>query len=274
MMYAPHTTPLANAVDFVFRGSQQLDSNSNVRIISYGDKQSFADLWRDGLQFESPEIAGQQVRWYDPNAIVFIVGEAAPDDVIGNVPECLRGIAFGRHLTAASWVAAWRLKFPNARAQVVVIRSANVGPSDLIGQTLDTLFGGYNANNLPLVPGVRHLKSPSLAALCEAINSSKDQRTQLTPSVQAMLRTTLWGGLISNREGQHAVSNVLGALLLSTQVGKGQTHGGEPWAQDYLLSWCRLAEWLPTMSRCESMPCVDFSVGYALKCKRLSGRQY
>lgn len=222
--------PLAQTLSFVLKG------NTGVHVLAYGDKHIFADLWGAGLESPTSKIDGQYIDWDDEKEVVLIVGEEPPCLIVGEGASCLSGINFHDHLTATSWAAAWRLKFPDAKARVVVVVSDLEGAGGLIARSLVTLFGARDANHSPLVPGVSLLRSPSLEVLCRTLGDGNGEVAKPAPTVQAMLRATLWDGLTSDREGHHAVSNILGALLLGSQFGRRQTHPGDPWPQDYLLS--------------------------------------
>jgi len=222
--------PVSRALSFVLKG------NPSLLVLDYADKGTFSDLWLKGLESYTPEIAGHQVPWNDEHEVVLIVGGPPPAEAFKEMPECLNGINFRDHLTAASWAAAWRLRFPGAKARVVVLASSSYGTVGSIAEALATLFSAHDATGLPLVPGISFLGSPSLEILCESLNADDGEVMEPTPTVLAMLRTTLWYGLTSDRGDHHAVSNVLGALLLSSQVGRGEAHGGRAWAEDYLLA--------------------------------------
>lgn len=190
---------------------QVLGSQPGVTVLDY--RQSFGELWFAGLASRAPVIATRSLRYDDPNTAMLIVGDTPPDEIFEPVPECLKGINFREHLTAASWAAAWRLRFPDAKARVVVIGASQLSASSSVAQALGTLFGARNADGCPLVPGVSLMRTPSLSVLCGILGGGNGQRGE-SPTVESLLRATIWDGLTSNREQNHAISNVLGALLL------------------------------------------------------------
>lgn len=223
-------TAVSRVLASVFRG------NNHFFVFDYGHRSTFADLWLRGLDSETPEIGGCQFHWNDQDGVVLIVSADAPADVFEKTPVCLTGINFREHLTAASWAAAWRLKFPSARARVILVEPSKSDVPSGVAKSLGTVFQAREAHGSPLVSGICLLRSPSLERLCGVLGELKDEQQTPYSNVQAILRASIWDALTSDREGHHAVSNVLGALLLSFQVGKGLPHLGDPWAQDYLLA--------------------------------------
>jgi hypothetical protein len=224
------SNPLSRALSFILFG------NAGVCVLDYGDKRTFTDLWIEGLQSGSPNIAGHLVRWNDPNVSVVIVGDDPSSNVLETVQPSLKGINFRDHLTPASWVAAWRLAFPDAQARIVLLGEREDRACSPVERNLRTLLGARIANEIPLVPDIHIANSPSLEVLCQMLGSANHDRPKLSTTAQAILRTAIWEQLTSDRDKHHAVSNVLGALLLSSQVGRGLTHPGEPWVQDCLLA--------------------------------------
>ncbi|MEI6972484.1 MAG: hypothetical protein WCL44_13330, partial [bacterium] len=78
------------------------------------------------------------------------------------------------------------------------------------------------------------LRSPavSLQHLNIALEAAIKDKRELSPAMADLLRSTLWVALTSEREGQHAVSNVLGAFRMGAQFGRS-TAGD--WGDAYVL---------------------------------------
>ena len=289
-------SPLSRVLSFVF------EQNAGIHVMGYGDEGTFADLWLKGLACDAPEIAGQSLHWNEGSEIALIVGADAPSAVFGNIPACLVEVNFSDHLTAASWAVAWRLRFPDARARIVIVAATDVcvtpkakqpepspgiqvlwfallskasrlltllrrafsrdrvaqsscsslGPAkasipwistvNSTAQALCTLFGAREEHGNPLVPGISGFASPSLAEIVVVLGSSNNREDELSPTARFMLRNTIWESVTSDRERHHAVSNVIGALLLGAQVGNhrdelgAQANAGKPGPQDCLLA--------------------------------------
>jgi hypothetical protein len=115
-----------------------------------------------------------------------------------------------------------------------------------VAQSLQTIFSACGAGGLPLIPGATVLNAPNLEAVCQWLKLNKtDTRTLATdtPHLRKLLKSTIWNQLVSNSEQHHALSNVLGPVILS---GKPEPETPE---LDYvtllrrLLSSCELVSW-------------------------------
>ena len=101
-----------------------------------------------------------------------LVGEAPPSEILGSkeMPECLKGFNFRDHLTTTSWAAAWRIRFPEAKAHVIVIEPSTRSDPSTIARSLGILFGARGADGAPLVPGVSLLRAPTLEELSSQLD--------------------------------------------------------------------------------------------------------
>lgn len=228
-------SPLLNAIRLIFAGPVR-NANSSLHILYYRDNETFSDLWKKGLESDTPNVGDVTLDWNDEDAKIILVRSEPPEELFEKPLASLKGINFRAHLTAASWAAAWRLTFPDAKARVIVSGANPEGASGAVAQALSAFFGARHSDSSAFVPGVRFLAAPSLQDICESIVSVRNDSSVLPEMAKTVLRTTIWDALTSDREGHHAISNVLGAFLLSSQVGSGTPHSGEPWLQDFLLA--------------------------------------
>jgi len=254
VMTAATSNPLPLALDQILHGSDK-STNPNVILLDYHDLETFSDLWLCDL--ESPEVTiGKQpkrqrrIDLIDSTKQYLLIGSDPPDGIFENDIPSLRGINFRSHFTATSWLAAWKVRFSptdeekkngakESLTRIAVIDPRSAGMAQGAARALQTIFSARDAAGHSLVPGATVLNAPSLTAICQWLKPTKaDTRTVAndTPHLRNLLKSTIWNELISNREEHHALSNVLGAFLLSNQVSKGESHDGDPWVQDYMLS--------------------------------------
>lgn len=234
-MLAPLPSPLAIAVDLIFHGPPP-ESNSNIHILDYQAEAVFRDLWLLGLESDRPSINGLELNWKDGNQEILIIGNDPPDGIFDNRPASLQGINFRDHFTATSWLAAWKVKFPDAKVSIAAIDVREAGVARGAARALQMILGARDVFDQTLVPRAGVLNAPSLEAICHWVRDSKTDNRATGPHIPDLLKSSIWNELTSNREEHHALSNVMGAFLLSSQVGKGSPHSGDPWAQDYILA--------------------------------------
>lgn len=222
-------------------------SNPNIVLLDYRDPATFSALWLKGLESGKVEIDGQEIDLTDSTKQFLLIGNDPPDGVFDTKMPALSGINFRSHFTATSWLAAWKVRFPDVKVSIAVIDPRESRHAQGAVRALQTILGAKNTTGQSLVPGATVLNAPTLECICQWLKSAKndqlnvaqdEQRTVAkdSPHLCELLRSTIWNELTSDREQHHALSNVLGAFLLSTQVGKGEEHAGEPWAQDYLMA--------------------------------------
>lgn len=216
-MHSPFN-PLTTALQNTFA------SNPEIQVVDY--HRCFSELWRAGLQGHPAEGV----------TTIIICGTTPPNEAIASFTkrEVTADINFSDHLTAYSWVAAWRLKFPEARTRIIVIETLRATNS--VARAIATLFRARQEDGTALVPGITVLQSPSLADVFKVVGLSKHGAGAMSQTVQTMLRTIIWDALTSNRDGHHAASNVLGAFLLSAQAGQREASSQLPCVQEYLLT--------------------------------------
>ena len=231
-------------------------ANQDIVILDYRDPVTFSDLWLNDL--ESPKASvdetqkvQRRIDLSDSFKQYLIIGNDPPDGVFDTEIPALTGINFRSHFTATSWLAAWKVKFSptqqekdkkkafEANTRIAVIDPRESRYAQGAARALQSILGARDVSGHSLVPGATVLNAPGLANICEWLHDSKrDTRTVAkdTPDLRDLLKSTIWNELTSNREQHHALSNVLGAFLLSIQVGRGEMHPGDPWTQDYLLA--------------------------------------
>lgn len=216
-------TPLANAL------RQVLGKESDLIVIDYRDKNTFSDLWLRGLTSDKPNIRGLSCNWNDPNSILIIVGSLPPNEMFTERQSASALINFRDHFTAASWLAAWKLRFTPGREKEKqgrtepLVRIAILDPnaSEVSGPTaraIQTLLGAKDATGKNLAPRATVLCAPSLKSICKWIHDAKTDAHDTPQNVCDLLKSTIWAALTSNREKHHAISNVLGAFLLRREV--------------------------------------------------------
>lgn len=238
------------ALGLILKGPEQIE-NPGIVLLDYHDTATYASLWLNGLKSGKLQIHEQEIDLTDSTKQFLIIGNDPPDGIYDTRIPGLQSINFRSHFTATSWLAAWKVKFSptqkekeedkavEANTRIAVIDPRPTGMGQGAARALQTIFGARNASNSPLVPNATVLNEPSLTEICQWLKPIKpDTRTvnDNTPHIRELLKSTIWSELTSNREQHHALSNVLGAFLLSAQVGSGVPHPGDPWIQDYLLA--------------------------------------
>jgi len=210
-----------------------------IRILDYGDEQTFSDLWLKGLSSESASIAGQEFSWSPAGLTVLIIGEQPPHEVFRNLPDCLRGINCRDHLTALSWAAAWRLNHPDSPVRLGVIGVDCKGDSSSTPAVLATLFTAQGASSRPFVPRLAYFHRPELSALAAWLTLEEPKGENEVSPTLPLLQSCIMEGLTAKREQHHAISNVLGAFLLGVQLQGPRPHAQPPTVQDYLAGLIR-----------------------------------
>ena len=226
----PNKNPLSYVLSAVF------GENAHVRILTYDNKQIFADLWLNGLNCEAPEIGGQRLCWDDPNTIVLIIGEAPPDELFADIPESLRGINCRDHLTAFSWAAAWRLRHPGSPVRLAILGGQAGDPRGNTPSSLATLFCADVCPERPFVPRIAFFNGFHLEAVVGWMGMEEERGEYVVWPTLPVLRSCIWEGFVSTREQHHAISNVLGAFLLAAQVHEKQKDQASPSIQDFLIA--------------------------------------
>ena len=223
----PATSP-AQALDLTLRGPGKT-ANPDIVLLDYRDKATFSSLWLQGLESGESEIAGQKIYLTDSTKQYLIIGNDPPDGIFDTKIPALKGINFRSHFTATSWLAAWKVKYSptedekkngaieaNARFAVIDPRKADMAPG--VARALQTIFAAHDAAGSPLVPGATVLNDPSLKAICQWLHDSGADNRALAkdaPHLRELLKSAIWNELVSNREQHHALSNVLGPVILS-----------------------------------------------------------
>lgn len=233
-----NVTGLSNAVGFIFHGPLS-ESNPRIHVFDYRDETVFRSLWLEGLASENLNINGFSLSWKDCDRQILIIGCDPPDAIFNNPKPSLQGINFRDHLNANSWLAAWKVRFPDANARIAVIDPRDAKLARGAAAALQTVLSARDVLAQTFVPRASVLNAPNLDAICRCLRDSTTDTRTTPPHVSDLLRSTIWSELTSTREQHHALSNVLGAFLLSSQVGKERTHPGDPWIQDYFLALLR-----------------------------------
>jgi len=234
----PGTTfsPLARAAELVFHGFNRIENASRC-ILDYRDKNIFRDLWVCGLEEEQSTINEVPVDWTNSAQQILIIGDEPPDGVFDTSLPGLAGINFRSHFTATSWLAAWKVRFPDVKVSIAVIDPRESCHAQGAASALQTILGARNAAGQSLVPGAAVLNAPTLATICEWLCSAKSETRTIfkdAPHLRDILKTTIWNQLTSNREQHHALSNVLGAFLLRAEVGGANLEPVTNKIQEYL----------------------------------------
>jgi hypothetical protein len=229
-------------------------TNQDIVLLDYRDPATFSALWLDGLKLGEVAIDGQQIDLTDSTKQFLLIGNDPPDRVFNTKIPALAGITFRSHFSATSWLAAWKVRFSPTQKEIdemdavqVSTRFAVIDPRQSChaqgtARALQSVLAAKDCMGRSLVPGAAVLNAPSLVGVCEWLSAAKGEERTLgkdAPHLRDLLKSTIWNELTSNREQHHALSNVFGAFLLRSQVGRGESHQGEPWAQDFLLALVR-----------------------------------
>lgn len=209
------------ALKGVFHGPEGT-SNPEIRLLDYGDAEVFRALWLEGLDEASHTANGQLSGWTGPSKQILLIGNDPPHEVLNSTSPSLQGINFHGHFSAASWLAAWRLRFLDSPIRIAVIDPREQSLASGTARPLQSILSARDASGMYLVPGAAVLNAPSIETICQWLSASKrDSRSAAkdAPHILDLLRSTIWNELTSDREQHHALSNVTGALLLTAQVG-------------------------------------------------------
>lgn len=220
----------ARALDAILHGPAKA-ANPDIVLLDYRDPATFSALWLEGLESGKVTIGEQpEIDLSNSTKQFLIIGNDPPGGIFDTKIPALAGINFRSHFTATSWLAAWKVKFSPTQkeidekeAVVACTRFAVVDPRPTglatgAAQSLQTLFSARDAEGLPLVPGATVLNTPNLKGICQWLKPQIPDRRTLAedvPHLRELLKSTIWNELISNREQHHALSNVLGPMILS-----------------------------------------------------------
>ena len=253
-MPAQLATAPAKALDGILHGPSSATS-SDITLLDYRHKATFTNLWLNGLETATPTINGTTLDWTDDTKQIFLIGNDPPDGVFDTKLPGLAGINFRSHFTATSWLAAWKVKFtPSVKerpegksepmARIAVIDPRVTGQANGAARALQTILGARDAGGNTLVPRAMVLNAPSLDEICQWLHDSKtDHRVvaKESPHLPDLLKSTIWNALTSTSEIHHAISNILGPLILS---GKQEDPNLCPETLlRRLLSACGLVSW-------------------------------
>lgn len=246
----------ARALNVILRGSTQ-STNAGIIILDYRHEATFRNLWLEGLSEDKPTIAAKALSWEDGRQQVLIIGNEPPDGVFDDKVPGLKGINFRSHFTATSWLAAWKVRFSpteeerkvgsvEAHAKIAVIDPRESRVAEGTARSLQTILGAKDRHGHSLVPGVTVLNAPSLAEICGWLSAARNDAPTISSDARYLLdllKTAIWNELTSTSEKHHAISNVLGPMILS---GKPEA---DPPELDHvtllrrLLSACGLVSW-------------------------------
>lgn len=224
---------LVSALDFILHGSNHIFA-LNVLILEYRNSKTFNDLWLNGLESKTPTINGSALNWQDDDRRILIVGNEPPDGVFDRLPASLQGINFRSHFTATSWLAAWKVKFPEAATRIAVIDPGQADTTPGVSRALQTILTARDGSGQNLVPRTAVLSTPPLADITGWLRDSQSDDRELSPQLSELLKSTIWNELTSDRERNHALSNVLGAFLLRAEVGGKHPDPATKQTQEYL----------------------------------------
>jgi hypothetical protein len=214
---------------------EMVGANANIVLLDYRDPATFSALWLKGLKSEKwkRKLEGTEkeetIDVTDSSKQFLIIGNDPPDSIFDTKIPSLAGINFRAHFTATSWLAAFKVKFSpkeeekmqkakESLAQIAVIDPRKAGMASGVGRALQTIFAARDPDDRPLIPGSTVLNTPSLEGICQWLKpANSDTRTLAkdAPHLRELLKSTIWNELISNREQHHALSNVLGPMILS-----------------------------------------------------------
>ena len=223
------------ALDLILHGPKdpnnpsQVRSNPDIVLLDYRSVFTFSSLWLHSLESGKVKIDGQEVDLTDSTKQFLLIGNDPPEGIFNTSLPGLTGINFRSHFTATSWLAASKVKFsPTTEGEnkgakeslerIAVIDPCPPGQADGVARPLQAILSARDAARHPLVPGATVLNAPSLAAICKWLKpDSADTRAvaKVTPHLRELLRSTIWNELTSKSEDHHALSNVLGPMILS-----------------------------------------------------------
>lgn len=215
-------SPHAKALEFILHGREPV-SNSSFILLDYREKETFEHLWHVGLNSATSTVKGHLMDWQDHGQQILIIGDDPPDGIFDNRLPCLRGINFRDHFTATSWLAAWKVTFPEAMARIAVIDPRPSVKAGSTARALQAILSARSANGHTLVPRATILNVPGLESICRWLTHSETSGIATSPIIIGLLRSGIWSGLTANREDHHSISNVVGAFLLRAEVGGKNT---------------------------------------------------
>lgn len=204
-------TPFANAL------GQVLGSVEGLIIVDY--KTSFDLLWSEGLtkdRFKVPSQETIDIDWNNPTTRVVIAGVDAPHQTW----TANSRIDFAPHFGALSWLSAWRLLHKTASAQVAIVGNA-AQCSEPPTAALATIFGSYESSGQNTVPGASY--QPNLLRLLGWLARCEREERNVSGEIGLVISGIIWEALTAKREDHHAISNVVGAVLLGREVGNEDT---------------------------------------------------
>ena len=246
----PATSP-AHALGLILHGPSKT-ANPKIVLLDYRDPATFSALWLHGLESGKARIEGQTIDLADPNKNILLIGNDPPDGIFDSKIPALAGINFRSHFTATSWVAAWRLKFPKALAAVAVVDPHPAGFASGTARALQPLLGLSDKVGKRLLPLTAVLNAPSLREICRWLTESAHAISGIMAgTLIELLRSTIWNGLTSTSEQHHALSNVLGPMILSGRpdVDWDSAPADRPkLLLRRLLESCDLVSWVDTKS--------------------------
>jgi hypothetical protein len=224
-MNAPLLTSPAKALAAILRGPSKT-ANPGIVLLDYRDPATFSALWLKGLESGEVEIDGQTIDLNDSTKQFLLIGNDPPDGIFDTKIPALAGINFRSHFTASSWLAAWKVKYPDSKTPIAVIDPRESRHAQGAARALQAILGAKDATGKSLVPGATVLNTPNLTDICRWLKPSEpDNRTVTkdTPHLRELFKSTIWNELTSDRERHHALSNVLGAFLLPFQAAPWET---------------------------------------------------
>jgi hypothetical protein len=250
----PATSP-AQALGMILHGPSKT-ANPGIVLLDYRDPATFSALWLKGLESGELEIDGQKIDLTDSNKQFLLIGNDPPDGIFDTKIPALVGINFSSHFTATSWLAAWMVKFSDSLSRIAVIDPRPASAASGVIQALQTIFSASGPDCLTLVPGATVLNAPSLETICKWLKPEKpDTRTLAKDAthLRELLKSTVWNELTSNREQHHALSNVVGAFLLRSELGGNEM----PLAAESLLFALLHASSVITRPTTNPIPWID-----------------
>jgi hypothetical protein len=203
-------TPFANAL------RQVLGPVEGLVVVDY--KASFDELWSEALTKNSFKVLGREtdINWNDRTTKVVIAGIDAPQQSW----TANSRIDFAPHFGALSWLTAWRLHHKTASAEVAIVGNA-AQRSEPPTAALATIFGSYESSGQNTVPGASY--QPNLLRLLGWLGRCGREQRSVSDEISSVLSGIIWEALTAKREDHHAISNVVGAVLLGREVGNDDT---------------------------------------------------
>jgi len=210
------------ALDLILHGPARA-GNPNIVLLNYSDPATFSALWLNGLESGEVEIDREKVDLTDSTKQFLIIGSDPPDGVFDTKSPALGGINFRSHFTATSWLAAWKVKFPDKAALIAVIDPREANLVSGAARVLQTILAARDANNQSIVPRAAVLNAPGLDDIVGWLGTSRTDTRPTAAHLPDLLKSTIWNGLASDHDRNHALSNVLGSMVLGGQALQGFT---------------------------------------------------